>query len=313
MIKTIALRLKNQPKIILALSLIFLVCCLTIPQKVLAATSADKVCTKDLIALSGVKSPTDKDVTACKTGFNAAKNNKSIKQACGSLKGTQNTACEGGHKLGSIKSDSGDILEGSTTFTAQKGAENFCSQGSDDEKSACRNGYRHGYMGDESESRACENREPFYNAKEEAACKKGYKQGKLDKPPDAPLEGGVGKKGNYVCGTYSDEDRNVKTVFDFGCLGTAYAKDPSKFPDSSKNLSPIQDMAFALIRFLSTGVGIVITLALIASGIQYAGSEGNAEASAKAKKRAQDALVGLVIYMFAWAILQFLIPGGVFK
>lgn len=132
---------------------------------------------------------------------------------------------------------------------------------------------------------------------------------------NVPAAGRPGQDGDYICGTYSGDNagRNVKTKFDFGCLGTAYAKNPGGFPSGSKNLSPILDFVYAIIRFLSIGVGIVITIALILAGIQYSASEGNAEASTKAKKHVESALTGLVIFIFTWSIMQFLIPGGVFK
>jgi hypothetical protein len=60
-------------------------------------------------------------------------------------------------------------------------------------------------------------------------------------------------------------------------------------------------------------VGIVVTLAVIAAGIQYSMAEGNPESSHKAKVRAREALIGLMIYIFAFSLLQFLIPGGMFK
>ena len=115
--------------------------------------------------------------------------------------------------------------------------------------------------------------------------------------PTRPHEGG------YQCGNLPDDSDNVTTKFNFGCLGT---KGPA-------GMGPIQDMLFALIRFLSVGVGIAVTLALIAAGIQYSSAEGNPESSQKAKLRAQQALIGLAIYIFAFSLLQFLIPGGIFN
>lgn len=113
----------------------------------------------------------------------------------------------------------------------------------------------------------------------------------------------LGGVGEHQCGNLSKPEDNFKTKFDFGCIGA----------DGPSGMNPIEDLIYAFIRFLSVGVGIVIIIALIMAGIQYSASEGNPEASAKAKKRAQNALIGLLVYMFAWAILQFIIPGGVFK
>lgn len=107
----------------------------------------------------------------------------------------------------------------------------------------------------------------------------------------------------YQCGNLPDDNDNVKTKFNFGCLG-------KKAPDG---MGPIQDMLFALIRFASIGVGLAVTIALIMAGIQYSTAEGNPESSQKAKLRAQHALIGLGVYIFAFSALQYLIPGGIFN
>jgi predicted membrane protein len=207
-----------------------------------------------------------------------------------------------------------------TNEELQKAAEKACPSGAvGTEGGACRNGYRHGYRGDEGVLVACISRESEieYGEKEKQACidghSKGSKQRLKDDPNSANSGGKLGSDGEYICGTYSDQGRNVRTKFDFGCLGTAHADNPGSFPASSKNISPIMDFAFAIIRFLSIGVGIAITIAMIAAGIQYSASEGSAEASTKAKKRIESAITGLVIYIFAFSVLQFLIPGGIFK
>lgn len=112
-----------------------------------------------------------------------------------------------------------------------------------------------------------------------------------------PVEGGK------QCGNNSDSSKNVITKFNFGCLG-------KKGPE---NLSAILDITYAIIRFLSIGIGIIVTISIILAGIQYATSEGNPETTQKAKLRIQNALIGLLIYIFAFSLLQFLIPGGLFR
>ena len=206
-----------------------------------------------------------------------------------------------------------------TSDELQKAAEKYCASKNAGDAAACRNGYRHGYRGDETSQVACVTRTTSsvkYDQSETEACKKGFGQGSTEKNKDgggSSSGGRLGADGQFICGTYKDEGRNVDTKFDFGCLGTAYEKSPGSFPNSSKNISPILDFVYAIIRFLSIGVGIAITIALIVSGIQYSASEGNAEVSTKAKKRVESAITGLVIYIFTWSLLQFLIPGGVFK
>ncbi len=173
-------------------------------------------------------------------------------------------------------------------------------------------------------------RDQCNNAKNPAACKKDYDNcgnGSSDKikrcranaignalAQSLPQIGSAkqisGKKKSaaktkdgYQCGNLPDDNDNVRTKINFGCLG-------SKAP---AGMGPIQDLVFALIRFFSVGVGIAVTLSLIIAGIQYTTAEGNPESSQKAKLRAQQALIGLAIYIFSWSLLQFLIPGGLFN
>lgn len=102
------------------------------------------------------------------------------------------------------------------------------------------------------------------------------------------------------CG--SPENRAVDVSFDFGCLGPVYGKE----------LNPIVDMAFALFRFLSAGVGLLVIGSVIFAGIQYSASRGNPQATGAAIKRITNAIIGLLIYIFMFAILNFIIPGGLF-
>ena len=98
-------------------------------------------------------------------------------------------------------------------------------------------------------------------------------------------------------------DNAVDTKFDFGCVGDDYDGD---------TLNPILDVLYAIIRFLSLGVGIVIVGSIIWAGIQYSSSQGNPEQTQAAKSRIQNAITGLVLYMFIYALIQYLVPGGLF-
>lgn len=105
-------------------------------------------------------------------------------------------------------------------------------------------------------------------------------------------------RGTHQCGK---GDHAVTTRFDFGCVGDAL---PNRFAN------PIYDLFFSLIRFLTNGVGIFIVIMIIWAGIRYATSEGNPETTAQAKHGIQQAMIALFIYIFAFAIINFLVPGG---
>ena len=98
-------------------------------------------------------------------------------------------------------------------------------------------------------------------------------------------------------------EKTVKTGFDFGCRGDSYGGD---------QLNPIVDVAFAIYRFLSAGVGIIAVGSIIVAGIQYSASRGNPQATQAAITRISNTLIGLVIYIFIYAIANYLVPGGIF-
>lgn len=76
------------------------------------------------------------------------------------------------------------------------------------------------------------------------------------------------------------------------------------------NENPIFKYMGTIIRFLSAGVGVVVMLMIVISGIQYITSSGNPDAVAGAKKRLTNAVLALVLFIFMAAILNFLVPGG---
>ncbi|MDO8265402.1 MAG: hypothetical protein Q7T41_00500, partial [Candidatus Saccharibacteria bacterium] len=67
-----------------------------------------------------------------------------------------------------------------------------------------------------------------------------------------------------------------------------------------------------LLRFVSTGVGIIVTGSIVWAGIQYATSRGNPQGTEAALKRVYNSVIALLIYIFSFAILNFLVPGGLF-
>lgn len=103
------------------------------------------------------------------------------------------------------------------------------------------------------------------------------------------------KKGNgYCCGS----DPAVQVSIDFGCKGKG---------------NPILDMTFAVIRFLSVGVGLVIVGSMVWAGIQYTASRGEPQGTEEAIKRIRSNVTALVLFIFAYAILNYVVPGAVLK
>jgi hypothetical protein len=105
-----------------------------------------------------------------------------------------------------------------------------------------------------------------------------------------------------VCGggkdAYGKANPTVRMSFNLGCTGHG---------------NPILDVTFAIIRFLSAGVGLVIVGSMIVAGIQYIGSRGDPNATAQAINRIRSNVIALLLYIFGFAILNYIIPGQLLK
>lgn len=79
------------------------------------------------------------------------------------------------------------------------------------------------------------------------------------------------------------------------------------------NPPPLPGPVVDIINFLSYGIGIVVVGMIIVGGIQYATSGGVPQKIEAARRRITNALIALVLYIFMFAILQWLVPGGIFS
>lgn len=66
-----------------------------------------------------------------------------------------------------------------------------------------------------------------------------------------------------------------------------------------------------LINLLSGLVGIAVVISIILGGVQYTTSAGDPQKAAKAKSRITTSIIAMISFMFLYAFLQFLIPGGI--
>ncbi len=66
------------------------------------------------------------------------------------------------------------------------------------------------------------------------------------------------------------------------------------------------------IRFLAIGFGLIITIIVVSAGVQYSTAGGDPQKVNAAKKRISNALLALLVFIFMYALLQFLVPGGLF-
>ncbi len=70
-------------------------------------------------------------------------------------------------------------------------------------------------------------------------------------------------------------------------------------------------MANSVIRFLSAIIGVVVTIMIIVGGIQYATAGGDPNKVAGAKNVIRNAIIAIIAYVFLFAFLDWVVPGGI--
>jgi hypothetical protein len=169
----------------------------------------------------------------------------------------------------------------------------FCGAGTGPIRTACRHGFQAGYKGTTTKGDACSD-PSITDPDAKTRCQEGFDEGARQALADqASSNPGIGTTGGAdTCGEGKDA---IHTKINFNCNGKG---------------NPILDLVFAIIRFLTIGVGVAIVIAIILSGIQYTTSEGNPEKTMAAKNHIQNAIIGLLVYIFSFALINFLVPGG---
>lgn len=66
------------------------------------------------------------------------------------------------------------------------------------------------------------------------------------------------------------------------------------------------------INILTAVIGVIIVIMIAVGGVQYSLARDNPQQTAAAKAKIYNAILALIIYLFSFAILQYLIPGGAF-
>lgn len=89
-----------------------------------------------------------------------------------------------------------------------------------------------------------------------------------------------------------------------------YAKDCQSENINSGNCGIVAYLV-TFIRIMSGLVGIVIVIMIAVGGVQFSTARDNPQAVADARNRIVNAIIALLVYMFSFAILQWLVPGGI--
>ena len=111
-------------------------------------------------------------------------------------------------------------------------------------------------------------------------------------------------QGGSQCGS---GDSAVKISIDIGCKGAlCHAK------NAQEGCNPILDATFAILKLISDGVGLLVIGSIVFAGIQYSSSRGDPGKTKEAIARIRNTLIALLVYIFAYAILNYVLPAGFF-
>jgi hypothetical protein len=97
---------------------------------------------------------------------------------------------------------------------------------------------------------------------------------------------------------YAAQCGGTNTYFDWG--------------DCSQGGNPVMAVVISIFNWLAIGVTIVVIGAVIYGGIMYSSSGGNPEQAKKAMGVIRGAIIALILYFAMFAVLNFLVPGGLF-
>lgn len=92
----------------------------------------------------------------------------------------------------------------------------------------------------------------------------------------------------------------VKTSIDYGC----------KASDTGAN--SVTSLLLTIINFLAVGVGIAVVGGIVFGALQYTSANGNASQAQQGITVITNAVIGLVLFILMYAIINFLVPGGLF-
>lgn len=114
-------------------------------------------------------------------------------------------------------------------------------------------------------------------------------------------------------------DSAVKISIDIGCYGDGCkSQAASAYCKSCQSNNPVEgcnaiiDATFAIIRLITDGVGLVVIGSIVFAGIQYSTSRGDPGKTKEAVTRIRNTIIALLVYIFAYAILNYVLPAGFF-
>ncbi len=87
---------------------------------------------------------------------------------------------------------------------------------------------------------------------------------------------------------------------------------PQSSGDTPIEKNPIFTLLREAVKFLSGLIGVLAVIMFIAAGVVYASAGDSSDKVRQAKTMMTNTVIGIALYVFLVAIINFLVPGGVF-
>lgn len=112
--------------------------------------------------------------------------------------------------------------------------------------------------------------------------------------------------------TDDEEYLTLPTPARYDSVDCKTSKDDPKVSDLNESNCGILSIIVTFTRLLSAIAGLVIVGMMIMGGIRYSMAGADPSKVQAAKKMITNAILALVVYIFGFAFLQWIVPGGIF-
>ena len=82
--------------------------------------------------------------------------------------------------------------------------------------------------------------------------------------------------------------------------------------DASTDGGPVVGLLVEIINFLAVGVGVAVAGGIVWGGFVYSQANGNSTKTQEGITIIVNAVIGLMLFIFMYAIVNWLVPGGLF-
>lgn len=117
-------------------------------------------------------------------------------------------------------------------------------------------------------------------------------------------EGAVNADGD---GTSNDADTDSASDKKSNCVKTAILGENGESCDDGKG-SSVKSILTMVVEIMTVGVGILSVIGISIVGVQYLTAGGDETKTRKAKRRMFEIIIGLIFYVVAFALMNWLIP-----